>query len=148
MGGIFSRRCRYCQEQIKETDKKCPHCGEEFPEDEPPIGARTSKAYHKSMSYATGTSSLNKDTKENHKKQSCFIATAAYGTPMAKEIEYLRFWRDMSLVNKMGGWQFINFYYRVSPPIALLISKSEFVKMLVREGLSPIIYHLKKESRT
>lgn len=144
MGRLLSRRCRYCQEEIADTDKECPHCGEKFPENEPPIGARTSRAYHKGMSYAAGTSSLDGDKKE--KKEYCFIATAAYGTPYSKEIDYLKAWRDLSLSNKKGGTHFIYLYYRISPPFARLISKSEFLRTTVRMGLYPVIHHFKKNS--
>lgn len=73
----------------------------------------------------------------------CFIATAAYGSPMTTEINVLRNWRDLSLKKSYGGRVFIKIYYRVSPSIAKLVSKSERGKSVIRKLLDPIIIHLK-----
>ncbi len=86
----------------------------------------------------------DKEFKEFERKQSCFIATAAYGTPMADEIMLLRNWRDLSFTKKKGGNRFIGGYYKVSPPIARIISKSNVLRRLVRMGLRPIINHLER----
>jgi hypothetical protein len=69
----------------------------------------------------------------------CFIATAAYGSPAAEEIEILREFRDVVLLPNRLGAEFVSFYYRTSPPIADFISRHEVVRMTVRMGLSPIV---------
>jgi hypothetical protein len=69
----------------------------------------------------------------------CFIATAAYGTPMAPEIDVLRTWRDESLIKTMPGRLFINVYYTVSPPIARGISKSEPMRAATRKLINPLV---------
>jgi len=69
----------------------------------------------------------------------CFIATAAYGTPMAKEIEVLRQFRDKYLLTNPVGEALVNFYYRVSPPIAEFITDHPTLKPVVRAGLAPAI---------
>ena len=74
----------------------------------------------------------------------CFIATAVYGTLFASEINILRRWRDKSLLQKKGGKLFVKIYYRVSPPIAKYISKSEKRRWMTRLILKPIIKILKK----
>ena len=61
----------------------------------------------------------------------CFIATAVYGSPYAKEIIYLRFFRDDYLIKNKGGALFINIYYKISPPIAKQIEKNQFLKVFV-----------------
>ncbi len=48
----------------------------------------------------------------------CFIATAAYGTPLAEEIQTLRTLRDNVLLTNPMGTAFVDSYYRFSPPIA------------------------------
>jgi len=69
----------------------------------------------------------------------CFIATAAYGTPMAKEIEILRGFRDEYLLTNPVGKALVEFYYRVSPPIAEFITEHPGLKLIVRAGLLPAV---------
>jgi hypothetical protein len=69
----------------------------------------------------------------------CFIATAAYGTPMAEEIEILREFRDEYLLTSAQGQALVNLYYRVSPPIAEFINEHPSLKPIVRIGLLPAV---------
>jgi len=69
----------------------------------------------------------------------CFIATAAYGTPMAGEIEILRGFRDEYLLTNPVGQALVNLYYRVSPPIAGFITEHPSLKPIVRAGLLPAV---------
>jgi hypothetical protein len=69
----------------------------------------------------------------------CFIATAAYGTPMAQEIQILREFRDEYLLTKPVGQALVGLYYRVSPPIAELITEHPTLKSVVRVGLLPAV---------
>jgi hypothetical protein len=74
-------------------------------------------------------------------KRGCFIATAAYGTPTAKQIDVLREFRDVVLLKSAVGSQFVALYYQFSPPIANFIAGHEFVRTLVRELLiDPIVW--------
>jgi hypothetical protein len=71
----------------------------------------------------------------------CFIATAAYGTPTAKQIDVLREFRDVVLLKSTVGSQFVALYYRLSPPIADFIARSDLLRTLVRELLvDPIVW--------
>ena len=70
----------------------------------------------------------------------CFIATAAYGTDTAKEIDILREFRDEVLLPNRLGAEFVSFYYRTSPPIANFISQHESLRAVVRECfVDPIV---------
>jgi len=62
----------------------------------------------------------------------CFIATAAYGTDTAKEIDILREFRDEVLLPNSLGTKFVSFYYKTSPPIADFISQHEVLTTAVR----------------
>jgi polyhydroxybutyrate depolymerase len=73
----------------------------------------------------------------------CFIATAAYGTPTAKQLDVLRAFRDEVLLKSTVGSRLVDLYYKVSPPIADFISEHNFVRTLVRELLvDPIVWVL------
>jgi isopenicillin-N N-acyltransferase-like protein len=69
----------------------------------------------------------------------CFIATAAYGTPMAKEIEILLEFRDGYLLTNPLGQALTDFYYSISPPIAEFINEHSSLKPVVRVGLLPAV---------
>lgn len=69
----------------------------------------------------------------------CFIATAAYGTPMAEEINVLRAFRDQYMLTNAFGSAFVDVYYNISPPIAHWIATHPFFAWLTRCILTPII---------
>jgi hypothetical protein len=69
----------------------------------------------------------------------CFIATAAYGTPMAEEIQILRQFRDEYLLTNLLGQGLVDLYYRISPPIAEFINDHTSLKPIVRAGLVPAV---------
>jgi alpha-tubulin suppressor-like RCC1 family protein len=70
----------------------------------------------------------------------CFIATAAYGTDTAREIDILREFRDTVLLPNSLGAKLVSFYYKTSPPIADFISQHEVLRTAVRVGfVDPIV---------
>lgn len=79
------------------------------------------------------------------KRQGCFIATAAYGTPLAGEINVLRNFRDSYLLRRKWGEKFVDIYYTVSPPIADVIGRSESFRKAVRTLLKPIVKAFKRQ---
>jgi hypothetical protein len=71
--------------------------------------------------------------------EECFIATAAYSTPMAEEIQVLREFRDEYLLTNPVGRILVGLYYKVSPPIAEFITEHPSLKPIVRAGLLPAV---------
>ena len=71
---------------------------------------------------------------------SCFIATAAYGTPMAEEVVRLRSFRDSRLLTHRAGRAFVRWYYRHSPPVAEYIRDRRWARAMVRTGLRPLLW--------
>jgi hypothetical protein len=69
----------------------------------------------------------------------CFIATAAYGTPVAEEIENLREFRDEYLLTNPVGRVLVDLYYKVSPPMAEFITEHPNLKPIMRAGLLPAV---------
>jgi len=74
----------------------------------------------------------------------CFIATAAYGTETASQLDILRDFRDQVLLNNALGSRFVKAYYKLSPPVANFIAKNDFLRAVVREALiNPVVNLLK-----
>jgi hypothetical protein len=73
----------------------------------------------------------------------CFIATAAYGTPLAQDIGVLRSFRDRHLANSTPGRWLIAAYYRVGPWAARIIEQHESLRTLTRTLLSWIVAQAK-----
>jgi hypothetical protein len=70
----------------------------------------------------------------------CFIATAAYGTDTAEEINILREFRDVVLLSSSSGTEFVFLYYKISPPIAEVIWQHDFLRTAVRVGfIDPVV---------
>ena len=70
----------------------------------------------------------------------CFIATAAFGTPMAKEVVRLREFRDRYLLTNRPGRAFVRWYYRHSPRLAGYIRQRSWARALVRGVLRPVVW--------
>lgn len=68
----------------------------------------------------------------------CFIATAAYGTPMEPQVQSLRELRDRYLLPNPAGRAFVRFYYRNSPALADGIRRNETARWAVRVMLRPM----------
>jgi len=70
----------------------------------------------------------------------CFIATAAYGTETASQLDILRDFRDQVLLKNALGSRFVEAYYKLSPPVADFIAKNDFLRAVVREVLvDPVV---------
>lgn len=69
----------------------------------------------------------------------CFVATAAYGTPMATEIGALRRFRDRHLLPNPVGAALVEAYYEVGPSLAGFIAEDDERRAVVRTLLEPVV---------
>jgi tetratricopeptide (TPR) repeat protein len=83
------------------------------------------------------------------KKGGCFIATAVYDSPFASEVIVLSRFRDDTLLQSKLGSSFVKIYYHLSPPLALLISRSKHLKRAVRTVmLAPLVRLVRVTGKT
>ena len=85
---------------------------------------------------------------EKTSRKYCFIASAAYGSPLAREVVLLQNYRDDYLAPRPLGRKFIRAYYRLSPYPAEFIGRNKLLKMIVRCLLTPLIFLIKKLPRS
>lgn len=76
----------------------------------------------------------------------CFIATAAFGSQLADEVQVLRTFRDEHLLTNAPGRAFVRFYYRHAPAAAAYLAGNEALKTAVRCALMPVVYGVKYPS--
>jgi hypothetical protein len=69
----------------------------------------------------------------------CFVATAAYGSLMANDVELLRSFRDSVLRSTVFGELAIETYYTFGPPVAGVVGESELLRATARAVLRPVI---------
>ena len=73
----------------------------------------------------------------------CLIATAAYGSEMAPQVQMLREIRDNQLMNTESGSAFMGafneLYYTFSPAIADMERENPMFKEVVKAGLTPML---------
>lgn len=81
--------------------------------------------------------------KKSAGSKACFVATACYGSPDNTKVIILRKYRDTVLRKGYFGRTCIFWYYRFSPPIAILLRKNTFLKIVIRSLLGAVAAILK-----
>jgi len=79
-------------------------------------------------------------------RENCVIATASYGSPMAKEVQMLREIRDNQLLQTQSGSAFMSgfntVYYSFAPTIAQWEQENPAFKQVVKTTITPLITSL------
>jgi hypothetical protein len=73
------------------------------------------------------------------KDLTCFVATAAFGSQMAPQVQTFREFRNRFLLNADWGRQFVRFYYAHSPKYAHIIAESGTLRAIARGFLWPLL---------
>lgn len=76
-------------------------------------------------------------------KDGCLIVTAAFGSPLASEVQLVRNFRDGSIVKSYTGSRFMPgfnaWYYSFSPEVSVFIRDNPVVKPAVRLLITPLL---------
>jgi hypothetical protein len=80
-----------------------------------------------------------RDVQDGDNDSGCFIASAAYGSPVEPHVKLLREFRDNFLLNNYVRQAFIDLYYRCSPPLANFIAGHDALKSVVRWVIVPVV---------
>jgi hypothetical protein len=68
----------------------------------------------------------------------CFVATAAYGSPLAAEVGTFRRFRDRHLMTNALGRALVDAYYEVGPHAAKALEQRPWLKSAARAFLTPL----------
>lgn len=77
-------------------------------------------------------SELNGEGEATHVDFRCFIATAAYGSPLHADVRLFRKFRDKILLRHAMGRSFVRWYYKHSPPAAEFIARHPMLRAVTR----------------
>lgn len=105
--GLFCSQCRRGFTYVR-----CEQCGTENP--------------------ITHETILHRGTE---KTGGCFVATAVMGSQNAPEVAVLCAFRDHFLMSSPLGRRVVTTYYRMSPPLAARLDRSNVAKTIVRRGV-------------
>ena len=99
--------------------------------------------------YALENSNTQNQIPDNSKNESgggCLIATAAFGSEMAPQVQFLRELRDNTVLQTTSGTTFMNafnhFYYSFSPAVADYERENPVFKEMVKVSLTPLLTSL------
>jgi len=115
-----------------------------------PVVATPEPVVEQMVNCGPGTESVNGvcqviKTEEPEEKEGggCLIATAAYGSELAPQVQMLREIRDNQLMNTESGSAFMTgfneLYYSFSPTIADMERENPMFKEIVKAGLTPML---------
>ena len=73
------------------------------------------------------------------KNDTCYVATAVYGSYDCPQVWTLRRYRDYSLARSCGGRAFISSYYAISPKIVMLFGREKWFNTFFKKRLDKLV---------
>ncbi len=142
VSGEYELRAQYGAQKITNTfvytggESPTPSpTPEPEPEPEPTCGAGTE--------LVNGICQVVKDDTSDDNGGGCLIATAAYGTELAPQVQFLREIRDNTVMSTASGASFMTgfnqLYYSFSPTIADMERENPMFQQTVRAFITPMI---------
>jgi len=99
-----------------------------------------------SFDIVVGDAHAQPSTPDKDDSGGCLIATAAYGSEMAPQVQQLREIRDNTILSTESGTAFMTgfnqFYYSFSPTVADFEREQPIFKEIVKTGLTPMLSSL------
>jgi len=81
--------------------------------------------------------------KESQPKNGCLIATAAFGSEISPQVQFLREYRDNTIMQTAVGSSFINafnvVYYTFSPTVADVERNNPLLQESIKVGITPLL---------
>lgn len=88
---------------------------------------------------AIRTATVTTAARQAGEVDACFIATAAYGSVLANDVEMLRRFRDSMLKRSVLGELAVETYYTFGPPVAGVVGESDLLREAARDLLTPLV---------
>ena len=85
---------------------------------------------------------------EKRSSSDCFIATAAYSTPIHPDLDTFRAFRDEKLLTHWIGNKLVKIYYQLSPSVAEYINQKPRIKRFVRRQLESLATWMRNQGIT
>ncbi|HEY4240237.1 MAG TPA: fibronectin type III domain-containing protein [Kofleriaceae bacterium] len=117
-----------------------------LPETEYTLGIRATDDCGNVGPLATVT--FTTQARQSGEVDACFIATAAYGSILANDVERLRHFRDAFLEHSAMGELAVASYYTFGPALAGVVGESDLLRATARAALAPVVAGVRRAKVT
>jgi hypothetical protein len=128
------------------VDKEPPPVDKEPPpvdKEPPPVDKEPDPTCGAGTELVNGICQVIRDKEPEAKGGGCLIATAAYGTELAPQVQFLREIRDNTVMSTASGTAFMTgfnqLYYSFSPTIADMERENPMFQEVVRAFITPMV---------
>ena len=141
--GIPARRATLAEEGLDICEGGCPAAGEEWTYELGHLVPQTThyigiQAVSCGVPGEIATTTVTTTAITFTTVSPCFVATAAYGSPLAAEVGTFRRFRDRHLMNNALGRALVDVYYEHGPQAAEALEQHPWLKSAARAFLTPL----------